>query len=93
MLNERELLDKTVSKEGELKSFIVDYVGDKLNPENEEVTIEMVIEVLAKDFPELVLVLAEENFFRGYSQGLQDFESSLKVTSELIKEKETKDDQ
>jgi hypothetical protein len=86
MFNERELLDKTISKEGKLKSFIVGYVGDKLNPENEEVTVEMIIEVLAQDFPELVLVLAEENFFRGYSQGLQDFEQSLKITPELIKE-------
>lgn len=88
MLNERELLDKTISKEGELKSFIVEYVGEKLNPANEEVTIDMIIEVLAQDFPELVLVLAEENFFRGYSQGLQDFEQSLEVTSRLVKEVE-----
>ena len=32
----------------------------------------MVINVLADDFPEVILALAEENFFRGYKQGLDD---------------------
>lgn len=88
MFNERELLDKTIDPEGELKNFIVNYVGNKKQPEDQRVTVEMIVEVLAQDFPELVLVLAEENFIRGYSQGLQDFERSLKPPPELIKEEE-----
>ena len=32
----------------------------------------MVVEVLAKEFPEIVLLMAEENWIRGYEQGLED---------------------
>jgi len=46
----------------------------------------MIVEVLAQDFPELILVLAEENFVRGYSQGLSDFEQSLKQEKEVSEE-------
>ena len=46
-------------KESELKNYVVDYVGNKLSPENESVDIEMVINVFAEEFPELVLALAE----------------------------------
>lgn len=72
MINERELLEKQVEADSELKSYIVNYVGEKLNPENGLVNIEMVIAVLAQDFPDVVLALAEENFIRGYAQGIQD---------------------
>ena len=67
-------LTQPVKIENQLKDFIVDYVGDKLNPEDKEVTIQMVIEVLADDFPEIVLALAEENFIRGYNQAFIDLE-------------------
>ena len=86
MFNERELLDQNIEPEGELKSFIVNYVGDKVQPEDQRVTVEMIVEVLAQDFPELILVLAEENFVRGYSQGLSDFEQSLKQDKEVSEE-------
>jgi len=86
MFNERELLDQNIEPEGELKSFIVNYVGDKVQPEDQRVTVEMIVEVLAQDFPELILVLAEENFVRGYSQGLSDFEQSLKQEKEVSEE-------
>ena len=72
MFNERELLDSPVVSDTILKEYIVEYVGKKVQPDNDEVTVEMVIEVLANDFPEIVLALAEENFFRGYEQGLDD---------------------
>ena len=35
----------------------------------------MVIEVLADEFPEVVLALAEENFIRGYQQGANDMDT------------------
>ena len=54
-----------------LKEMIVNHVGEKLKAEN-EVTAEMVVEVLADEFPDLLLLIAEENFFRGYAQGLVD---------------------
>jgi hypothetical protein len=34
----------------------------------------MIAEVLATDFPEFVFAFAEENFLRGYQQGLDDAE-------------------
>lgn len=59
-----------------LKEFIVQYVGAKLLSDSEEdsVTVEMIIEVLANEFPEIVLCLAEENFLRGYEQAFVDLE-------------------
>ena len=54
-------------------------MGNKLNPDTQDpieedfgVTVEMIIQVLTEDFPEIVLALAEENFIRGYEQGLND---------------------
>jgi Na+/phosphate symporter len=73
MFNERELLDKYVeSDNSELKEYIIEYVGNKLKPEDSRITIEMVLAVLAEDFPDIVLALAEENFIRGYQQGIND---------------------
>lgn len=63
-------LKSLVSKDNELKNFLVSYVGKKLN--NKEVTVEMIVEVMSKDFPEFLLVLAEENFIRGYEQAMVD---------------------
>ena len=59
-----------------LKSFIVQYVGAKMSKTktDDSVTVEMIIEVLANEFPELVLCLAEENFLRGYEQAFQDLD-------------------
>jgi len=61
-----------------LKEYLVEYVGTKLKPDDDKVTVEMVINVLADEFPEVALSLAEENFIRGYEQGLED----LKVFEE-----------
>ena len=55
--------------------MIVEYVGSKINPDDQNVTVEMVIDTMAEDFPEFVLVLAEENWVRGYQQGLDDVEA------------------
>ena len=72
MINERELLEQQPVPDNIFKTFVVNYVGNQLQPEDGRVTIEMIVEVLAKDFPELILVLAEENFIRGYQQGIED---------------------
>ena len=74
------ILQKVVSIEGELKTSIVNYVGSKINPPSGEVTLEMVINCIAEEFPEVLLVVAEENFLRGYEVGLSDT-SSLKLES------------
>ena len=69
-------LTEVVQVDNALKDFIVEYTGEELNPENNEVTVEMVIEVLASHFPEVVFALAEENFIRGYQQAMTDLEVS-----------------
>jgi predicted KAP-like P-loop ATPase len=68
------LLNKIVYKEGPLKDMLVSYVGEKLKPENDEVTVHMIVSVIAEEFPEFVYLLAEENFLRGYQQALEDVE-------------------
>ena len=37
MFNERELLDSKIEKNSPLKEYIVEYVGEKLQPDHEEV--------------------------------------------------------
>ncbi len=69
---ENSILQKVVSVDGELKSLIVEYVGERLNPENNEVNLEMVISTIAEEFPEVLLAIAEENFLKGYELGLND---------------------
>ena len=64
------MLAMAVEPDSELKEYLVEYVGTKLD--NEEVTINMVAEVLATDFPEFMFAFAEENFLRGYQLGLDD---------------------
>ena len=58
-----------------LKSLIIKYVGEKLSPDNDDVTVGMVVGVLAEEFPEVVFSLAEENWVRGYEQGLEDIKA------------------
>tara|TARA_R100000805_G_C3507337_1_gene34947 strand:+ start:164 stop:460 length:297 start_codon:yes stop_codon:yes gene_type:complete len=71
-IHQNPLLALTVDPESdsELKNFLVEYVGTKLD--NEEVTVNMISEVLATEFPEFVFAFAEENFLRGYQLGLDD---------------------
>ena len=69
---ENPVLKETVTGDNVLKEWLVDYVGEKLNPEDANVTVEMIVEVVAAEFPEFILALAEENFFRGYEQALMD---------------------
>ena len=50
MSNEEEnpLLKTAVAAETPLQKMIVEYVGNKVNPENREVTVEMIVEVMAE---------------------------------------------
>jgi len=75
-INESPDLHLKVDKENPLKTWLVDYVGEQLNPENDEVNIEMIIEVVAREFPEFLLPIAEENFIRGYRQAMIDVKSA-----------------
>ena len=75
-------LDSPVEKTNILKGILVDYVGEKESPDNDEVTIEMIINTLAEEFPEFLLAVAEENWIRGYHQALADVEVGQKLYEE-----------
>lgn len=72
--------DEVVVKGNPMKEWLVDYVGNKLQPQNNEVTVAMIVESMAQEFPEFVMALAEENFIRGYQQAFADLEASGQIT-------------
>ena len=65
-----------IAAETPLKQMLLEYVGNKFaTPEDEgefEVTVQMIVETLAHEFPEFVMIMAEENWVRGYQQGIDD---------------------
>ena len=69
-------LREPVEDDNELKAWLVGYVGNKHSPEDGNVTVEMIVETLAEDFPEFTMAVAGENFLRGYHQALCDIELS-----------------
>lgn len=80
---EKELLNKeVVPTESELKDIIVNYVGNKVNPDNDDVTVENVIKVFADQFPEFLLAVAEENWVNGYTQALIDVDAHPQINRE-----------
>ena len=64
------MLGMVVQPESELKEYLVKYVGTKFD--SEQVTVNMIAETLAQEFPEFTMAFAEENFLRGYQLGLDD---------------------
>jgi hypothetical protein len=78
-IDENPDLLKPVEKSNELKEWLVDYVGNKVSPDNDEVNVEMIIKTVAKEFPEFLLAVAEENFIRGYQQAIHDFDEGEKM--------------
>ena len=72
-----EVLDEVVEPVNELKTMLVNYVGEKQSPDGDNVTVEMIVDQLANEFPEFVLAVAEENFIRGYNQALLDTDTNL----------------
>ena len=79
---ENQDLKEVVKKEGPLKNLLVEYVGEQQKPADKNVTVEMIVETMAKEFPEFVLVVAEENWIRGYEQALDDVETGRKIVEE-----------
>ncbi len=68
-------LHEAVFKDTQFKELVVDYVGSK--SDEEEVTVEMIVETMAEEFPEFLLAIAEENWIRGYKQALDDVERDM----------------
>ena len=74
-------LDEVVQKDSELKTWLVDYVG--INSEefihDDEVTVQMIVDTMAEEFPEFLMAVAEENWIRGYHQALSDVDGGMKL--------------
>jgi hypothetical protein len=71
-MEDKNIKKMQVKKDSELKEWLIDYVGNKENPKDEGVTVEMIINIMADEFPEFLFVVAQENFLRGYEQALDD---------------------
>tara|TARA_R100001082_G_scaffold108352_1_gene83476 strand:+ start:201 stop:521 length:321 start_codon:yes stop_codon:yes gene_type:complete len=75
-----DMLAMNVSKDNPLKDMLVEYVGTKFD--QEDVTVNMIAEAMAHEFPEFVYAFAEENFLRGYQLGLDDAYKTFAGTPE-----------
>tara|TARA_B100001250_G_C19683836_1_gene737114 strand:+ start:474 stop:764 length:291 start_codon:yes stop_codon:yes gene_type:complete len=83
MEEKNPLLESIVDKqESDLKLWLVDYVGNKTTPESGEVTVGNIVDVMVEEFPEFLMVIAEENWIRGYHQALTDVEEGEKLAEE-----------
>ncbi len=73
---------KQVAVDNPMKEWLVSYVGEAVKPENNQVTVGMIVEQMMKEFPEFLMVIAEENFIRGYQQAFADLEEHQKKQEE-----------
>jgi hypothetical protein len=77
-----EGLAEVVSPDTEMKEWLVNYVGEKHNPDDEEVTVEMIVATMANEFPEFLMAVAEENWIRGYHQAFDDLDTTAEAEKE-----------
>ena len=74
-----------IAAETPLKQMLIEYVGNKYATEEDEgefeVTVLMIVDTLAHEFPEFVMIMAEENWVRGYQQGIDDATKLPSATS------------
>ena len=82
MEEEKTTLVEVVEPENELKTWLVDYVGEKVTPDNDEVTVENIVDVMSSEFPEFLIAIAEENWVRGYRQALDDVGEGQRLAQE-----------
>lgn len=61
-----------VEADNPLKELFINYVGEKYQPEDNRVTVEMCLQALAEEFPEFLAPVAEQNFMMGYYQCEKD---------------------
>ena len=75
---EKSELNKEVEPETPMKEWMINYIGEKHEPEDGSVTVEMIVETMAEEFPEFLLAIAEENWIRGYRQAITDVDEGQK---------------
>ena len=73
---------KEVELDNPMKEWFVAYIGEKYKPEGGVVTVELAVRAMAEEFPEFLMVLAEENWLRGYKQGVDDAEAGVRASLE-----------
>ena len=78
-------LDKVVETDSVLKEWLVGHVGELHQPKDGAVTVEMIIDIVADEFPEFLMAVAEENWIRGYHQALTDVEEGEKEYREQLR--------
>ena len=81
--DQTETLKEGVNTTTELKKWLVNYVGERCTPESGDVTVEMIVETMATEFPEFLMAIAEKNWVRGYHQALDDVDTGKNVLEEL----------
>ena len=79
-------LNEAVNSDSVLKGWLVDFVGNEHNPDDGQVTVEMVVHTMAEQFPELLMAIAEENWIRGYQQAIHDVELGEKIIKEELQQ-------
>jgi len=85
-IDSTQTLKEIVDTDTAMKNWLVDYVGNQHDPENNEVTVEMIVETMAREFPEFLLAIAEENWVRGYHQAIEDIEAGRQALEEQDEE-------
>ena len=85
-IDSTQTLKEIVNTDTAMKNWLVDYVGNQHDPENNEVTVEMIVETMAREFPEFLLAIAEENWVRGYHQAIDDIEAGRQALEEQDEE-------
>ena len=79
---ENTTLSEVVEIDSDIKNWLVEYTGENQNPDDGLVTVGMIVDTVAEEFPEFVLAVAEENWVRGYQQAFFDLRGDLEKDNE-----------
>ena len=85
---EERVINQVVKNDTPMKEWLIEYVGNQHSPEDDQITVEMIVESMANEFPEFILALAEENWIRGYQQALEDVTEGEKLYKEELENRE-----
>jgi len=85
---EERVINQVVKNDTPMKEWLIEYVGNQHSPEDDQITVEMIVESMAKEFPEFILALAQENWIRGYQQALEDVTEGEKLYKEELENRE-----
>lgn len=83
---QEKVLKQEVEQDNPLKKWLINYVGEKNNPDDGIVTVEMVIDTFHQEFPQALLAVAEANWIRGYEQAAADYAQPEFELDKMFKE-------